>query len=222
MLFADRRDAGRQLAGALQHLATAPRLTVLGIPRGGVIVAAEVARALHAPLDVYTVRKLGAPEQPELAFGAVATDGTLFLNEFIVRELGLKPGFIARERDAQVREIRRREALYRQGRAPLPLEGNTVIVVDDGIATGATTVATLRAVRKANPRWLVLAVPVGPEETARNLVAECDEALFLYMPELFLAVGHFYERFDQVTDEQVVMALSSAAHVTGIGDPSDV
>ncbi len=220
MFFMDRSDAGRQLAHSLQHLAGAANLTVLGIPRGGVIVAAEVARALEAPLDVCTARKLSAPQQPELAMGAVAADGTLYLNDFIVAELDLPPQYIACLRDAQVREIKRREVLYRQGRPACPLEGHTVIVVDDGIATGATTIAALRAVRKARPSQLVLAVPVGPHETVSLLEGECDECLFLVAPEPFLAVGNFYDDFGQVSDEQVIAALSSAArrgaHLSGI------
>ena len=199
------------LAHALQHLVTSPGLTVLGIPRGGVIVAVEVARTLRAPLDVYTARKLGSPDQPELAIGAVASDGTLILNQDIVSELRIPQSFIERERNAQVQEIHRREVLYRQGREPLALEANTVILVDDGIATGATTIAALRAIRKAHPARLVLAVPVGPRETALFLQHECDEAIFLATPDPFIAVGRFYEHFDQVTDGQVVLALSGAA-----------
>ncbi len=207
MLFRDRRDAGNQLANALQYLKQQPDLIVLGIPRGGVIVAAEVARGLRAPLDIIMARKLGAPNQSELAIGAVAADGTVFLNQDVVSDLSIAPAYIEQERDEQLAEIYRREALYRQGHAPRAIGGQTVIVVDDGVATGATTIAALRAVRKHAPKSLVLAVPVAPPETAQALARECDDALFLTMPDLFLSVGHFYTYFAQVTDAEVIAAL---------------
>ena len=209
MLFRDRRDAGNQLANALQYLKQQPGLIVLGIPRGGVIVAAEVAHGLEAPLDIIMARKLGAPNQPELAIGAVAADGIVFLNEDVVSELNISPAYIEQERDEQLVEIYRREALYRQGHAPRPMSGQTVIVVDDGVATGATTIAALRAVRKHAPRSLVLAVPVAPPETIQALARECDDALFLAMPDFFLSVGHFYTHFAQVTDAEVIEALQT-------------
>ena len=210
MLFRDRRDAGQYLADALRHLIQQPGLIVLGIPRGGVIVAAEAARSLGAQLDITMARKLGAPDQPELAIGAVAADGTTFLNEDIVNSLEIPQAYIQQERDEQLLEIERREKLYRQGREPLSLTGRTVIVVDDGIATGATTIAALRALRKNHPARLALAVPVAPYETAQVLEHECDEAIFLATPDPFLSVGYFYERFAQVTDEQVIAALQSS------------
>jgi putative phosphoribosyl transferase len=209
MLFRDRRDAGNRLAYALQHFRRRPNLIVLGIPRGGVIVAAEVARMLGAALDIITARKLGAPEQPELAIGAVATGGTLFLNEDVVRALEIPPTYIAQARDEQLLEIDRREMLYRRGRAAPVLTGQTVIVADDGIATGATTIAALRAVRQQSPCYLLLAAPIAPLETAQMLARECDEAILLDTPSHFPSVGHFYEQFAQVSDAQVITALQA-------------
>ncbi|HEY3343023.1 MAG TPA: phosphoribosyltransferase [Anaerolineae bacterium] len=209
MFFRDRRDAGNRLAHTLQHLIQQPGLIVLGIPRGGVIVAAEVARELGAPLDIIMVRKLGAPEQPELAIGAVATDGTVFLNEDVVSDLNIPPDYIEQDRIVQLAELAKREALYRRGFAPLALGGQTVIVVDDGVATGATTIAALRAVRKSSPERLMLAVPVAPALMVEALERECDEAVFLATPDLFLSVGRFYDNFAQVTDTQVIEALQT-------------
>ena len=215
MLFDDRADAGRQLAQSLAQWRERADVIVLGIPRGGVIVAAEIARDLSAPLDVIICHKLGAPGNSELAIGAVAADGTLYLNDEIVEELRIPHSFIERERHEQLREIKRREELYRQGRPPRAVEGQVVILVDDGIATGATTIAALRALRHQHPARLVLAVPVAPAVMAQPLAAECDEIVILSMPESFAAVGWFYDHFDQVTDEQVVEALTSYSSPLG-------
>jgi predicted phosphoribosyltransferase len=193
----------------LLHLEQQPGLLVLGIPRGGVIVAAEVAHILGAQLDIILARKLGAPDQPELAIGAVAADGIVFLNEDVISDLNIPPAYIEQERAEQLVELEQREALYRQGLAPLKLDGQTVIVVDDGVATGATTIAALRAVRKRNPRRLTLAVPVAPAEIVQQLERECDEAVFIATPDLFLSVGRFYDLFAQVTDTQVIDALQA-------------
>lgn len=207
MLFLNRRDAGQQLAGRLALWRADPNVIVLGIPRGGIITAAEVARALNAPLDVWITRKIGAPEEPELAIGAIASDGTLVLDEVAIRELRVSQKFIERERERELREIARRAELYRQGRPPLVIANRVVILCDDGVATGATTLVALRALRKQKPARLILAVPVGPSVVLYSLARECDEIVVLATPEPFLAVGRFYEEFEQTTDEQVTAAL---------------
>ncbi len=211
MQYADRRDAGRRLAEALSFLKGRPDLLVLAVPRGGVVVGTEVARALGAPLDVIIARKIGAPDNPELAIGAVAADGTLVLDEDLVGRLGVSDSYIkaATERDRQ--EIERRLRAYRGDRPPPAVEGKTVVLVDDGVATGATTLAAIRSLRKQHPRELILAVPVGPPETIAMLNREVDRTVVLQTPELFWAVGAFYQAFEQTTDEEVVDLLKEAA-----------
>jgi putative phosphoribosyl transferase len=210
--FRDRRDAGRQLASYLRRYA-AQDPVVLALPRGGVPVGYEVATALGAPLDVVVVRKLGAPGQRELAVGAVV-DGDHpeeVLNEDLVRVLGVSPQYLAREVAAQLEEIRRRQVQYRGHRARVPVAGRTVIVVDDGIATGASIRAALRGVRRARPRKLVLAVPVAPPDTIAALRRDVDEVVCPHMPEAFGAVGSFYDDFSQTTDDDVIRLLDAAA-----------
>jgi putative phosphoribosyl transferase len=209
--FADRSEAGRRLAERLLHLA-GERPVVLALPRGGVPVGLEVAKALGAPLDLVLVRKIGAPFQPELAVGAVV-DGSrpeTVLNEEIVRECGMSEQDLERETERLLAEIERRRALYLGGRARAPIEGRTAIVVDDGIATGATMRAALHATRRAGPKRLVLATPVAPPDTIERLRPEADEVVCLATPELFLAIGSFYRDFRQVRDEEVVELLRQA------------
>jgi predicted phosphoribosyltransferase len=209
MYFKDRREAGRLLAMRLLDWADRRdvEVVVLGIPRGGVIVAAEIADRLHAPLDVFLTHKLGAPGNPELAIGAVAGDGTMFLDEYLVRELAIPRQYIERERDTQLRSMQARAERYRQGRAPLDPQGRCVILCDDGIATGATALAALESLRKRQPARVILAVPVGPTQSMETLARACDEAVVLATPEPFYAVGRFYLSFEQVTDDQVIAAL---------------
>jgi len=207
MLFHDRRDAGRRLARSLSARGFA-RPVVLGVPRGGVVVAYEVARALGAPLDVVVPRKIGAPANPELAIGALAQDGTLVIDETLMRSLGVDKAYLDEEVSRQKAEIDRRLGLYRGGRPAVDLEGTTAIVVDDGIATGATVLAALRGVRSGHPARVVLAVPVAPPDTLERLKAEADEVTCLEAPEPFYAVGQFYRHFDQVADEEVIDLLS--------------
>ncbi len=202
MLFSDRRDAGRRLAKELAR-ASLPDPVVLGIPRGGVIVADEVARTLGAPLDLVIPRKIGAPGNPELAIGAVAQDGTLVADEALVKALGVSQRYLEAETQRQRAEIERRLSLYRQGRLAVALAGASAIVVDDGIATGATVLAALRGVRAQGPARLVLAVPVAPPDTLERLRAETDEIVCLATPEPFYAVGQFYRHFEQTSDEEV-------------------
>jgi len=209
--FHDRRHAGRVLAARLERYANRPDVIVLALPRGGVPVGFEIARALRAPLDVFNVRKLGVPGQEELAMGAIATGGIRVLNDEIVRELGLTPAAIDRVAAREELELARREQLYRDGR-PLPdLADRIVILVDDGLATGSTMRAAARAVRRLGPARLVVAVPTAAPETCRDLGAEVDEIICAMTPEPFYAVGLWYEDFRQTTDEEVRHLLLQAS-----------
>lgn len=210
MLFHDRQDAGRQLAERLEFLKGEPGLIVFGIPRGGVVVAAEVARALCAPLEVFVAHKIGAPSNPELAIGAVTSNGDVFLDEELIHWLKLPEHELSRAIDYQRREIARRLELFRKGLPSPEVKDKIAIVVDDGIATGSTMLAALRALRKQGPRKLILAVPVGPPETIVRLARDCDQVIALKTPEPFWAVGRFYAQFAQTDDAQVVELLEAA------------
>jgi putative phosphoribosyl transferase len=204
-VFRDREEAGEALAAAVAGVVAEPA-TVLAIPRGGVSVAGPVARNLGAPLDVVVPRKLGAPGNPELAIGAVAP-GIRVLHERAVRQLGVSMDYIQREAALQETEIARREAAYREGRSPAPVAGRTVVVVDDGVATGATAVAALRWARAAGASRVVFAAPVGPPAVRARLEADADDVVLLQEPFGFLAVGEWYRDFDQVTDGEVLRVL---------------
>ncbi|MBO9623801.1 MAG: phosphoribosyltransferase [Sphingomonas sp.] len=213
--FRDRADAGRRLADALGHLHARHPL-VLALPRGGVPVAYEVARALDAELDLLFVRKLGAPGHEELGIGAVVdgADPQLVLNEDIARQSGAGPDYVKQELRRQLGEIDRRRQAYMGERDPIPIPGRTVVVVDDGIATGGTVKAALRGVRKAGPTHLVLAVPVAPGDLIAELRKECDELVCLRMPEAFYAVGAHYADFSQTEDDEVVALLERSHRLT--------
>ena len=206
----DRATAGRELAGALQAYAGRDDVVVLALPRGGVPVAYEIARKLGADLDVLIVRKLGAPGQRELAVGAIASGGVRVLNDDIVAALGVSDAEIEGLTREEMRELERRERLYRGNRPPVAMGGRCVIVVDDGIATGATMRAGIAALRKLKPARIVVAVGVAPEDTVRILEREADEVACLATPVPFLAVGRWYGVFDQVGDDEVKDALDAA------------
>jgi putative phosphoribosyl transferase len=204
--FLDRRDAGRRLAERLAPLAD-ENPVVVALPRGGVPVGREVATALGAPLEILAVRKLGAPHNAEYGIGAVAEDGTRVIDAEAVAVLGLSGGVLDSLIARETEELRRRVAVYRGDRPPLDLEGRTVIVVDDGVATGVTDTAALRALRRRRPRRVVLAVPVCPPDSAARLRDEADEVVCLTMPPLLYGVGQWYGDFSQVSDDEVVAAL---------------
>ncbi len=210
--FADRAEAGRALAHRLSELKLPPPRVVLALPRGGVPVAAEVARVLRAPLDLLLVRKIGMPWQPELALAAVVEGDPpdIVYDEPLRREVDDDGAYVEAQLQQQLREIARQRLAYLRGRAPVAVQGCTVIVVDDGIATGTTVRAALKALRRRRPARLVLAVPVAPRDTLRALDAEADQIVCLATPHPFRAVGEHYLNFDQVEDAQVVQALDAA------------
>jgi putative phosphoribosyl transferase len=212
MVFDDRRDAGRRLGRRLQELEL-PDPLVLALPRGGVAVGAEVARLLAAPLDVVLVRKIGAPWHEELAAGAVV-DGdqpTLVVNPDVVRGYGIDESYLEAQKTRQLEEIERRRRLYLGGRPRPAVAGRTAIVVDDGIATGATVRAALLAARRAAPRELVLAVPLASPEVLARLEPEADRIVCLHAPRDLMAVGQYYRDFRQVEDQEVVAMLEETA-----------
>ena len=209
--FRDRGDAGRQLAAKLAAYAGRPDVLVLGLPRGGVPVAFEVARALDAPLDVFMVRKLGVPGHRELAMGAIATGGVRVLNDDVVQGLGIPERVIDTVATEEQRELERGEREYRDGRPPPDVRGRTVILVDDGLATGSTMRAAVAALRQQQPAGIVVAVPVASPETCDELRAEVEDVVCPVTPERFRAVGLWYEDFSPTTDEEVRELLRRAA-----------
>lgn len=208
-MFRDRTDAGRRLASALADYAHRNDAVVLGLPRGGVAVACEVAQRLHLPLDVFVVRKLGVPARPELAMGALAGDGTYVLDERMVASLGISDAHVRAVIEREREELRRRERAYRGIAAEPNLSGKTALLVDDGLATGATMRVAAIAVRRENPREIVVAVPVGATRTCDSLLEVADRIVCPFQPEPFVAVGLFYEDFSQTTDEEVRRLLAN-------------
>jgi putative phosphoribosyl transferase len=208
MLFADRQDAGRLLAEKLAGYAKRDDVVVLGIPRGGVPVAFEVAARLSAPLDVFLLRKLGVPGHEELAFGAIASGGVRVLDQETIEALGIAEQDIEQVTTDELKELERREKAYRGGRPMLDVKRKTVILVDDGIATGSSMRAGIRALRQLQPKRIVVAVPAAPAGTCSQLSKEVDELVCVATPPLFHAIGQFYEDFTQVSDQEVLALLS--------------
>jgi erythromycin esterase-like protein/adenine/guanine phosphoribosyltransferase-like PRPP-binding protein len=219
MLFKDRVDAGRQLATKLSRYAGRQDVVVLGLPRGGVPVAAEVARALSAPFDIFLVRKLGVPGHAELAMGAIAEGGVEVLSDHLIRDIGIPEAAVRQVAVRERLELDRRDTLYRQGRSRPPIRGHVVIVVDDGLATGASMQAAVLALRRLEPARIVVAVPVGAAETCERLRRIADDVVCASTPEPFQAVGLWYEHFDQTTDDEVRRLLASPFEST---DPISV
>jgi len=216
-LYCDRRDAGRQLAARLAGFAGRGDMLVLGLARGGLPVAAEVAYALDAPLDVLTIRKLGVPGQPELAMGAIASGGVRVLNREIVHRISDAEVVIEEVATAEQRELERRELEYRGDRQAMDVQGKTVIVVDDGLATGSTMRAAVRALRHQAPARIVVAVPVGAPDTCRMLRGEADDVVCPLSPSPLESVGQWYQDFSQTSDEEVSRLLALAQ---GPGTPT--
>ncbi|MFJ5829293.1 phosphoribosyltransferase family protein [Streptomyces sp. NPDC093089] len=214
MFFSDRTDAGRQLAARLDHL-KGHDVVVLGLPRGGVPVAAQVADALDAPLDICLVRKLGVPHQPELAMGALGEGGVRVLNERVLRDTGVGERALAAVEEREHSVLDERAARYRGSRASVPLEGRTVVVVDDGLATGATALAACRVVRARGAARIVLAVPVAPHGWTARLGGEADETVSVHTPEVFYAIGQFYRDFEQTADAEVIACLDRSRAARG-------
>jgi putative phosphoribosyl transferase len=209
--FLDRHEAGRVLAERLQEFAGRPDVIVLGLPRGGVPVAFEVARALGVPFDVFLVRKLGAPGQEELAMGAIASGGVVVINHEVVDGLRIPRQSVEDEIARERMELTRREVLYRGDRAPFDLSGRTVILVDDGLATGSTMRAAVRAVRRRGPGRVVVAVPTAAPSTREEFRTIADECICTITPEPFRAVGLWYQNFEQTSDEEVIDLLARSA-----------
>lgn len=209
--LANREEAGRLLAEQLRAYRDEPDGIILALPRGGIVVGHVMSLALHLPLEAFLVRKLGAPGNPEYALGAIAEIGPPFLNHAALAALGLSPGDLDETIRAERAEIVRRQALYRGGRPLPPLAGRTVMLVDDGLATGATFLASVRALRGLGLKRLIAAIPVGPKDTIRDVEGQVDELVVLLTPEPFYAVGNHYEDFTQVEDDEVLSALADAA-----------
>ena len=212
--FRDRREAGRLLAAKLAAYANRPDVIVLALPRGGVPVAYEVAHALNAPLDIFLVRKLGVPGYEELAMGAIATGGVRVLNDQLVGGLRIPDYVVDEVAASEQQELARRERLYRGDRPPPDVRGRTVILVDDGLATGATMLAAVKALRQQQPARIVVAVPTASPETCEQLRAEVDDIICAITPEPFHAVGLWYEDFSQTTDEEVRDLLARSAEAS--------
>lgn len=204
--FKNREEAAKILAKELSEY-QGKNPVVLAIPRGGVVIAYEVAKALDAPLDLIIPRKIGAPGNPELAIGAVTEDGTTVLNQRLIAELDITQEYIEMEKKNQIQEIKRRINAYRGDAPPQRLEGKTAILIDDGVATGATVKAAIRSVRKQKPSTIVVATPVGPPDTIDELRREVDRLVCPVIYEPFFAIGQFYEDFSQVSDEEVIRLL---------------
>lgn len=207
-VFADRAEAGTLLASKLMHYAHQPDVLVLGLPRGGVPVAYPIAQALGAPLDVFVVRKVGVPGQGELAMGAIAMGGVTILNQELIDEIGISPSVVESVVKHESVELSRRERLYRGNQPPFNVQGQTVIVVDDGLATGATMLAAVVALQKMKPAKIVIAVPVASKQIYEAFRGKADEIVCGITPSPFIAVGAWYNNFSQTTDDEVRQLLN--------------
>ena len=210
-IYQDRHDAGKKLAERLSAYAHRPDVLVLALPRGGVPVAYEVARRLNAPLDAFIVRKLGVPDYEELAMGALASGGIRVLNNDVIHTLHIPKSVIEEVAATEQRELKRREQLYRDGRPTPDVKGRTVILIDDGLATGATMRAALQALQYQQPDRLIVAVPVAAPQTCLELLSEADDVICALMPDPFFAVGFWYQNFAQTSDQEVHDLLAQAA-----------
>ena len=206
-MFKDRVEAGKKLAKKLSGLKNP---VCLAIPRGGVVIGLEVAKSLECPMDIVVARKLGAPGNPELAIGAVTAEGDLVLDDALIERIEVSHDYILEKQEEQIKEAERREKTYRSGRKALSLRGKTAILVDDGLATGATMEAAVRSVRRKKAVKVIIAVPVAPLETVARLKKSVDEVVVLAAPESFWAIGQFYEHFPQVSDEEVIEILTES------------
>jgi predicted phosphoribosyltransferase len=205
-VFENRQEAGKLLAKKLMHLKDKEPV-ILGLPRGGVVIAHEIAQALGAILDIVVARNLGAPDNPELAIGAVTENGLVQLNPNIIESLDISEGYIEEEKQRQLEEINRRVRVYRKVHQRVPLEKQTVVITDDGVATGATVKAAILGVRSENPHKLILAIPVGAKDILEELEKMVDELIYLKMPPIIGGVGQFYRDFSQIEDSEVVDIL---------------
>jgi predicted phosphoribosyltransferase len=210
MMFHDRRDAGQRLAASLSHLQQGPDLLVLALPRGGVPVAAEVARALDAPLDLCFAHKIGAPDNPEFAIGSVAESGPPYIEEQLVQSMRIPFTYIREQTAFQQEDLARRARHYRGTRPPPAIRDKSVVLIDDGVATGSTAHAALHALRALKPARLIFAAPVAPADAVHRLARDADKVVVLHTPGVFFAVGEFYDRFPQVSDEEVISLLKVA------------
>lgn len=208
MIFHDRQDAGKKLAFLLKEYDRKKNAVVIGLPRGGVVTAFEIAQYLHLPLDVICPRKIGAPFNPELAIGAVTHNGALYLNDDLIEPLGIDKNYIETEGANQKKESERRMQLFRKNKPPLDVKGKTVILVDDGLATGATMKAAIFCIKSLEAKKIVGAIPVAPRDSLFEVKQLADEVFCLYTPDSFMAVGQFYEFFNQTSDEEVIELLS--------------
>jgi len=209
--YEDRHQAGKFLATKLTYLTHRKDVVVLALPRGGVPVGFEVAKTLGVPLDVFVVRKLGVPGHAELAMGAIASGGVSLLNEDVVQSFGISPAMIRQAAAEEERELARRERAYRNGRPPIDVEGRTVILVDDGLATGSSMLVAVRALKRKNPAQIIVAVPVASPATCAQFEPEVDQVICAFTPEPFWAVGQWYRDFSQTSDEEVRDLLTKSA-----------
>lgn len=213
MIFKDRIEAGQKLALALEKYKRQKEVIILALPRGGVVVGFEVAKALDLPLDLVVPRKIGAPGNPEFAIGAITEDGEGIFNEEVIRDYGISKEYLDKIIEEEKKEAQRRLKIYRGERASLNLVGKTIILIDDGIATGLTMRAAIKSIKVKNPKKIVVAVPCGAKDSINQIKKEVDEVVCLDAPIFFGAVGAFYENFEQTTDEEVVNLMKNQNNI---------